>query len=135
MKRFLIILIAIACCLLFIGAERREPRRETIDFEGQGLQKMSATAYCMGEVTANGSKVHEGGCAASKDHLGQVAIVYTIEGEFLGYYECNDTGGTEGLNNGYVIDIYRSDLDRCQEFMETIGSGQKVWVKWIEGVG
>lgn len=135
MRRITAILIAIVCCFLLIGAERKEPHRESINYEEQGFQKMSATAYCMGTVTATGAKVHEGGCAASKDHLGQVAIVYTLEGEFLGYYECNDTGGTEGLNNGYVIDIYRSDIDRCQELMETIGKEQKVWVLWVEGVG
>ena len=94
---------------------------------------MYATAYCMGHHTANGSKVHEGGCACSPEHLGDVAIVYTLEGNFLGYYECNDTGGTEGLNAGTVIDIYRCNYTRCQSFMKLTRG--RVWVKWVKGKG
>lgn len=108
--------------------------KESIDFDSQGFEVMYCTAYCVGTTTANGSKVHEGGCACNP-RLGQVAIVYTLEGEYLGIYECNDTGATNGLKKGTVIDIYRSDLDRCQQLMEQIGKSQKVYVKWIDGKG
>ena len=118
---------------LIVGALSQTVKaNEQIDLTSQGFEVMSATAYCCGEITANGSKVHEGGCACNP-RLGQVAIVYTLDGEFLGYFECNDTGATDGLQNGTVIDIYRSDYDRCVEFMELTKG--KVYVKWIDGKG
>lgn len=108
--------------------------KEDFDLTGQGFEVMSATAYCVGEVTANGSRVHEGGCACSLDRIGQVAIIYTLDGEFIGYFECNDTGAAGGgVRKGTVIDIYRTDYDRCVEFMELTGG--KVYVKWIDGKG
>lgn len=105
---------------------------EAEEFSLEGFEIMNATAYYQGEVTANGSKVHSGGCACNP-HLGDVAIVYTLDGDFLGLYECNDTGGTEGLKNGTVIDIYRKNYTQCQSFMKLTGG--KVYVKWIDGKG
>ena len=60
-------------------------------------------------------------------------MVYTMDGEFLGYFECNDTGATNGLKKGTVIDIYRTDLERCRDFMKLTGG--KVKVQWIAGEG
>lgn len=129
-----IIIIAVLMCLMSCGAERREPLQNdnTLDFEQAGFTKMSTTAYCMGHHTANGSAVHTGGCACSTDHIGDVAIVYTLDGNFLGYYECNDTGGG-GVRAGTVIDIYRNNLTQCEMYMKITGG--KVYVKWIDGEG
>lgn len=136
MRKGLMILMAVLICIVSLGAERNEPFRANIAWEEQGFEKMYATAYCVGHHTANGDAVYEGGCASSLDHIGDVAIVYTLEGEFLGYFYCNDTGKEGGgVRNGDVLDIYRSDLDRCQELMETIGKEQKVYVKWVKGKG
>ena len=132
MRKGIIITIAIIACIFSIGATRYEPHQEEIDFVGQGFVKMHTTDYCMGHHTANGSKVHTGGCACNP-HLGDVAIVYTLDGQFLGYYECNDTGSTDGLTNGTVIDVYRNNLTQCEMYMKITGG--KVWVKWIEGNG
>ena len=126
------IALVLVLAIVSIGAERMEPHQEEIDFTAQGFTKMATTAYCMGEITANGSKVHSGGCACSREHIGDVAIVYTLDGDFLGYYECNDTGGG-GVKAGTVIDIYRCNLTQCKSYMK-ITKG-KVWVKWIKGEG
>lgn len=104
-----------------------------IDWEAQGFTKMKTTAYVMGHHTANGSAVHNGGCAASAEHMGDVAILYTLDGTYLGMYECNDTGGTEGIQNGYVIDIYRQNMTQAENYMRITGG--KVYVKWIKGAG
>ena len=138
MRKRILIAIAILICILSVGAERNEkiPYDNSIDFAGQGFEKIYATAYCVGHTTANGSKVHEGGCACSKDHIGEVAIVYTLDGEFIGYLECNDTGAEDGgVRAGNVLDVYKTDMDGCKEFMTLIGAEQKVWVKWIKGEG
>ena len=65
--------------------------------------------------------------------MGQVAIVYTLDGGYLGMYEVNDKGGTEGLKNGTVIDFYRRNYTQCQSFMKLTGG--KVYAKWIDGKG
>lgn len=100
---------------------------------------MEATAYCRGEITADGSRVREGICAAKKEWIGLVAAVYLDEvkedgshgpGEFLGYYEIKDTGGNELIKNGQAIDIYNPSLEWCINF------GRKnVWVKLTKGEG
>lgn len=134
MRKVMTICMIIVICLVSIGAERREPHQEEIDFEAQGFTIMHTTAYNVGHHTANGSAVHEGGCACSISHIGDVAIVYTLDGEFLGYLECNDTGAEGGgVRRGTVLDVYKSDYDRCVEYMELTGG--KVWVKWIHGEG
>ena len=137
MRKVILIALSLVICIVSIGAERKEeiPYDNTIDFEEQGFEKMTATAYCMGHHTANGSSVHVGGCAVSSEHLGDIAIIYTIGGEFLGYYECNDTGG-EPIESGYVIDLYRTNETQCKSLMKLIASDNyKVWVKYIKGVG
>lgn len=141
MRKGLMIILVLIICIVSVGAERREriPNQEQIDFEGQGFVKMYSTAYCVGHHTANGSAVHEGGCASSIDRIGNVAIVYTLDGEFIGYLEVNDTGKEGGgVRAGEVLDVFKSDLDRCQEYMDFLyehsGSGM-VWVKFIEGDG
>ena len=123
-KSGLAVLLSLSILTSYIPAEAEEPE----------FIEMYATAYCVGEITANGSKVHEGGCACNP-HLGEVAVVYTMDGDFIGYFECNDTGATKGLKKGTVIDIYRSDYDRCVELMKTIGKTGKVKVQWIKGDG
>ena len=100
---------------------------------------MEATAYCYGEITADGSRVREGICAAKKDWIGLTAMVYLDEekedgthgpGEFMGYYEIKDTGGNELIKSGQAIDIYNPSAEWCREF-----GRKKVWVVLREGKG
>lgn len=128
-----LIILSLIMCLVSCGAKRNEPQNE-IDWKAAGFTEMSTTAYCVGHHTANGSAVHAGGCACSIDHIGDIAIVYTLDGNFLGYYECNDTGAEGGgVRAGRVIDIYRRNLTQCEMYMRITGG--RVYVKWIEGEG
>ena len=130
MKKIISIITALLVWSVSIGATRYEP----MDFEAAGFQKISTTAYCVGHHTANGDAVYEGGCACNPEHIGDVAVIFSLEGEFLGYYFCNDTGKVGGgVRRGVVVDIYRTDLDRCQDWMEQTGG--KCWIRWIEGEG
>lgn len=83
--------------------------------------------------TANGSRTFIGSCAASRDHLGDVAALYSIEGYFIGYLDCNDTGGAEGIKNGTVIDIYADSLEQINRTAEEWGT--EFYVIWIEAEG
>lgn len=84
-----------------------------------------ATAYCVSGITASGEMTRAGICAGKQEWLGKTIILYQrlpddSIGEQIGIYECKDTGGTPGLKNGKVIDVWFEDLDQCQEFMNRV---------------
>lgn len=95
---------------------------------------MEATAYCYGTTRCDGQPVRQGICAGKPEWYGKVAAVYEdnggTPGEFLGYYECLDTGGDERIKNGTVLDIYHPDRDWCIRF-----GRRKVLVELIDGEG
>lgn len=89
------------------------------------LQKAHATAYCLNGITASGEMTQEGICAAKSDWLGSDIAIYKRlpqdkVGDLIGIYRVSDTGKTDGLRNGTVVDIWRPDLDSCQEFMNLV---------------
>jgi len=84
-----------------------------------------ATAYCVSGVTASGEMTRDGICAGKDEWLGKTVILYQrlpddSVGDMIGMYECKDTGGTPGLKEGRVIDVWHEDLDQCQEFMNLL---------------
>lgn len=99
---------------------------------GDELQKVRCTCYLpTGNKTADGTVPYEGICASNRDHLGDVAVLYSVDGEFIGFFECRDVGGHRKLRNGTAIDIYRDSMDRAWEW---VGEwGDHVYVYWIEG--
>ena len=89
MKRLIAIILLITIWTVSIGACRREhiPQNNAINLEAHGFELINTTAYIVGHHTANGEPVHPGGCACSLDHIGDIAILYTTSGHFLGYYQ------------------------------------------------
>ena len=87
------------------------------------LQRMRITCYTApsGAITASGRPVMEGTCAARRQDLGKVAIVYSEDMEYIGTFEVVDTGGAKWLKNGTAIDLYKSSLDRCWEHVREWG--------------
>lgn len=100
---------------------------------GEELQKVRCTCYLpTGNKTADGTVPYEGICASNRDHLGDLAVLYSTEGEFIGFFECRDVGGHRKLRNGTAVDIYRDSMNRAYEW---VGEwGDYVYVYWIEGV-
>ena len=137
MGLFLLLLLCLAPAVLVVAETISEcaPAHE----EQPEWLPMEATAYCSGEITADGSRVREGICAAKKEWIGMTAAVYLDSvaedgvhgpGVFLGYYEIKDTGGNELIQNGQAIDIYNPSLEWCLDF------GRKnVWVVLTKGEG
>lgn len=87
--------------------------------------KGSATGYCLHGTTASGTKTRPGICAAKKEWLGKTVILYKrlpdgSVGDLIGIYEVQDTGGTKGLKNGTVIDIWCEDIEEVQELMNLL---------------
>lgn len=104
------------------------------------LLSAHATAYCVTGTMASGQYTRPGVCAGKRDWLGKQILIFQKLpggeiGEFIGSYECLDTGGTQGLNNGTVVDIWCPDLDSCQEFMDSVyenGCQGRVYIQVLE---
>lgn len=120
-----IIAILVVMWALSIGAK-------PLDLKDAGYEHMYATAYILKGTTATGGTTRPGICACNP-HVGEIAIVYTMDGDYLGMYECTDTGGTDGLKNGTVIDIWKANYTQAESFMKLTGG--EVYVKWIDGDG
>jgi 3D (Asp-Asp-Asp) domain-containing protein len=120
----LVILIAVSACYL------RADAKEIPD----GCELLRCTCYTpTGNKTATGIWPYEGICASNRAHLGMVAVLYTQDMEFIGYFVCKDTGGHEGLKNGTRIDIYRDNMDGVRKWQNTVGD--YVIVQWVKGEG
>lgn len=99
---------------------------------GEELQKVRCTCYLpTGNKTVDGTVPYEGICASNRDHLGDIAVLYSVDGEFIGFFECRDVGGHRKLRNGTAIDIFRDDMDAAWEWVGTWGD--YVYIYWIEG--
>lgn len=129
-----LIVILVLIWALSIGAERGEPHCESLDFEAAGFTKMHTTAYILQGTTADGGHTRPYICASSIDHIGDVAIVYTLDGEYLGTYECTDTGREGGgVRAGRTLDVWRKNMTQATSYMKLTNG--EVYVKWIKGEG
>ena len=94
--------------------------------------KMKFTCYCpescKGTITASGEPVREGIIAASREHMGQRAEVYLKDGRLLGLYQCLDTGGNPGIQNGHVIDVWAPHISKAKTLMRVTGG--ECYVVW-----
>ena len=121
--RFKVFLVVLVIGLLFVMAARVEGAElQTIP---EDAIKMKFTCYCPescpGRITASGTEVREGIIAASADRLGQRAEVYLMDGTLLGLYECLDTGGNPGIQNGHVIDVWAPHMAKAKQLMRVTG--------------
>ena len=96
------------------------------------MELMYTTAYCLHGITASGGQTRPG-IAACNTHLGDVALVYSTSGVFLGAYEVTDTGSSSGLVAGRVLDVWRANKTHARGWMKLTGG--KIYVKWIKGDG
>lgn len=94
-------------------------------------QQVRCTCYLpTGNRTADGTVPYFGICASNREHLGDVAMVWTVDGEWIGYFECRDIGGHKMLQNGTAIDIFQPDMQSAKEWVATYGDYVKIiWVK------
>ena len=140
MRKVFIIAILTAALLIELGCTRGElpypyfPDND-IDWEANGFTVMHTTAYCVGHHTATGTAVR---CdvAACNTHIGEMAIIYSMDGTYLGIYEVCDKGSAPGLVNGTAIDVYRRNLTQCISWMKLSAKhGNRVYVKFVKGDG
>lgn len=91
--------------------------------------KMRVTCYLpTGNPTASGVMPFVGGCAAKREWMGGVAVLYTMDGEFVAYMDINDTGGHERIRNGSSIDVFMPDMEAAREWIATYGDYMMVQI-------
>lgn len=113
--------------------------------EGQVI-RMLTTAYHHGSITAAGNYPRRGICAVRKEWVGKTALVWKCTnsdtmGEFLGIWECLDTGfgadsdgdGMGSIQEGRVIDMYFPTPEEVREWMEDTGG--RVYVQLVDAEG
>ena len=98
------------------------------------MQKVRCTCYLpTGHKTADGTIPYEGIVASNRDHLGDMCLIFDLDGNFIEMMECRDVGGHRKLRNGTAIDVYRDNMDRAKEWVATYGD--YVYVVWLPADG
>lgn len=126
-----------------------DPVIQEVDLEVEKADEafqILTTAYCHGTITATGRKVRRGICAVREEWIGKTAMVWECKdsdtmGDFLGYWECLDTGfgadsdgdGIGSIQEGRVIDMYFPTQEEVREWMELTGG--RVYVQLIDAEG
>ena len=134
--RMLAILIALALTFIQPAEEEFVPTvEEYVSPHGYLWEPIHVTWYVnpSHNKTANGGNTFIGSCAASPDHIGDVAALYSIEGYFIGYLDCNDTGGAKGIKNGTVLDVYADSEEEIHRAASEWGT--EFYVVWIKAQG
>lgn len=128
------------------------PVRAQEDFERIRLAeqgqvfRMLTTAYHYGTATVTGQRPRRGICAVREEWVGKTALVWKcngsdILGEFLGIWECLDTGfgadsdgdGMGSIQEGRVIDMYFPTQEEVEEWMAVTGG--RVYVQLVDEEG
>lgn len=145
-RKITALLLAVALLWTSLPVRAQEdPEQIRLAEEGQ-VVRMLTTAYCHGTVTATGNRTRRGICAVRREWVGKTALVWECKdsdtmGEFLGFWECLDTGfgadsdgdGVGSIEEGRVIDMYFPTLEEVEEWMEITGG--RVYVKLVDAEG
>lgn len=84
--------------------------------------KMRVTCYLpTGNPTASGVMPFVGGCAAKREWMGGAAVLYTLEGEYLGVWTINDTGGHSRITSGQSLDLFMEDMSAAKKWIAEHG--------------
>lgn len=137
----LLCLLLFSFSLLYSQPQKEElvydyvpPVEEYVSETEWDIPLLRVTCYLpTGYKTASGQPTHLGGCAGRREDIGKIAAVYTIDKEFVGYFEINDCGSNPMLQNGYAIDIFRDNRDQAWDWVDTYG--EYMYVDIIESEG
>lgn len=131
MRKVGLILIVLIIFSLSISADA-DGLKWDIAWEEQGFETLYTTGYLITGTTATGGTTRVG-IGANNHHVGELAICYTLDGEYLFTLEITDTGGSEGMKSGKVLDVWFPSSEQAEEYMR-ITNG-KIRVLWVQGNG
>lgn len=98
------------------------------------MQTVRCTCYLpTGNCTASGVMPYEGIIASNRSHLGDMCLIFDMDGNFIEMMECRDVGGHRKLRNGSAIDVFRNDMESAKEWIRTYGD--YVQIIWIPAEG
>ncbi|MCQ2088013.1 MAG: hypothetical protein MJZ37_08155 [Bacilli bacterium] len=92
--------------------------------------KIRCTCYLDTGITASGVYTRQGIIAGKKEWMGCVAILWTIDGEYIGIYEVLDTGAGidtdhdgkgDSIKTGNSIDVWMPDMESAKEWVKKYG--------------
>lgn len=108
--------------------------------------RILTTGYCHGNITATGVKPRVGICAVRSEWIGKTALVWQcnedgMQGDFLGFWECLDTGfgadsdgdGIGSIQEGRVVDMYFPTMEQVEEWMELTGG--RIYIQLLDAEG
>lgn len=105
---------------------------EVFESEEVQFETIHTTGYLIQGITATGGTTRPG-IGANNKHIGELAVCYTLDGEYLTTIEITDTGGSEGMKSGKVLDVWFGSRTEAEEWMRRTGG--KIKVRWIQGNG
>ena len=86
-----------------------------------------------GAKTATGKAARYGYVAYKPEYFGKTCILYTQDMEYIGVFECEDTGGSR-VRTGRVLDVYTgTTIDSCYDWAEEYGT--YCYMQWIDAEG
>lgn len=145
-KRSGILVIVSAVFIWTFPTQAREDTNRIAKAEAGEVFQILTTAYCQGDTTSTGVETREGICAVRSEWIGKTALVWKCnedgtQGEFLGFWECLDTGfgadsdgdGIGSIEEGRVIDMYFPTLDKAKEWMKLTNG--RVYVQLLDAEG
>ena len=83
------------------------------------------------DTTVTGRKAEYGIVAYRPDYYGRTCILYTQDMEYIGIFECQDTGGRR-VRTGQVIDVYCPNRQACYDWVAE--NGEYCYVQWVDSV-
>lgn len=99
-----------------------------------GFERIRCTCYLpTGNKTADGTVPYEGIIASNREHIGDIALLYTEDMVYIGLYEVRDLGGHKDIKNGSRIDMFCENEESMKQFISSYGD--YVLIKWIKAEG
>ena len=86
-----------------------------------------------GAKTATGKTARYGMVAYDPAYYGKTCILYTEDMEYIGIFECEDTGGHR-VRTGQVLDVYTgTTVQSCYDWANEYGT--YCYVQWVKSEG
>ena len=99
------------------------------------LEYIRTTVYYAkeGAKTATGKEARYGIVAYKPEYFGKTCILYTADMEYIGVFECEDTGG-HLIRTGQRLDVYTgTTIDSCYDWADKYGT--YCYMQWIDAEG